>query len=210
MFRLQLLPRENRFFDLFEAAGANLVDCAQCLTDLLNDFDALPEHAQHMRDLEHRGDEIIHEVMNLLRKTFLPPLEREDIIALIEGMDDVVDSLEEGVARMVMYKVSAPTTSTVHDLARVISAQADVVRDALPNLRSKESMQKLLPAAVEVNRLENEADHILRQGLEALFENPTDPFHVIKWREIYEYLEGATDCAEDIGNVLEGIVLRHA
>jgi uncharacterized protein len=209
VFRLQLLPRENRFFDLFEAAGANLVDCAQCLTDLLNDFEHLPEHAKHMRDLEHRGDEIIHEVMNLLRKTFIPPLEREDIIALIEGLDDVVDSLEEGVARMVMYKVSAPP-QTVHELARVISAQTEVVRATLPNLRNKENMQKLLPAAVEVNRLENDADHILRQGLEALFENPTDPFYVIKWREIYEYLEGATDYGEDIGNVLEGIVLRHA
>jgi uncharacterized protein Yka (UPF0111/DUF47 family) len=147
--------------------------------------------------------------MNLLRKTFIPPLEREDIVALIERLDDVVDSLEEGVARMVMYKVSAPPP-TVLALAKVISAQAAVVRDTLPNLRHKESMESLLPAAVEVNRLENDADHILRQGLEALFENPSDPFYVIKWREIYEYLEGATDYAEDIGNVLEGIFLRNA
>src|SRR5207247_2993380 len=128
---------ENRFFDLFEAAGGNLVDCAQCLTDLLNDFNALPEHARHMRDLEHRGDEIIHEVMNLLRQTFLPPLEREDIVALVEGIDDVVDSIEEGVARMVMYKVSTPPP-TVHELARVITAQAEVIQTTLPNLRRKE------------------------------------------------------------------------
>ena len=208
MFRLQLLPRENRFFDVFEAAGANLVDCAQCLSDLLDDFDALPAHAQHMRALEHRGDEFTHEVMNLLRQTFIPPLEREDIVALIEAMDDVVDSVEEGVARMVMYKVDTPPP-TVHELAKVIRAQADVVRDTLPNLRNKDSLRKLLPSAVEVNRLENDADHILRQGLEALFAAPTDPFYVIKWREIYEYLEGATDHAEDIGNVFEGIVLRH-
>jgi predicted phosphate transport protein (TIGR00153 family) len=208
VFRLQLLPRENRFFDLFEAAGANLVDCAKCLADLLNDFDALPEHARRMRELEHRGDEIIHEVMNLLRQTFIPPLEREDIVALVEGIDDIVDALEEGVARMVMYKVSAPPP-TVHGLSRVITTQADVVCATLPNLRHKEAMHDMLPAAVEVNRLENEADHILRQGLEELFAQPTDPFYVIKWREIYEYLEGATDHAEDIGNVLEGIVLRH-
>jgi uncharacterized protein Yka (UPF0111/DUF47 family) len=208
VFRLQLLPRENRFFDLFEAAGANLVDCAKCLADLLDDFDALPEHARHMRELEHRGDDIIHEVMNLLRQTFIPPLEREDIIALIQGIDDVVDSLEEGVARMVMYRVTAPTP-TVHELSRVITAQADVLSATLPNLRRKEAMHHLLPASVEVNRLENDADHILRAGLEQLFSAPTDPFYVIKWREIYEYLEGATDHAEDIGNVLEGIVLRH-
>src|SRR5687768_18578565 len=120
VFRLQLLPRENRFFDLFEAAGRNLVDSAQCLTDLLGEFSELPKHAARMRELEHRGDEIIHEVMNLLRQTFIPPLERDDIIALIEGIDDVVDSLEEGVARMVMYRVADPP-STVHDLSRVIT-----------------------------------------------------------------------------------------
>ncbi len=209
MFRLQLLPREDRFFDLFEKAGANLVDCAKCLSDLLNDFEHLADYARRMRELEHRGDEIIHEVMNLLRQTFIPPLEREDIVALIEGVDDVVDSLEEGVARMVMYKVSSPPP-TVHELSRVICAQAEVVRATLPNLRHKDAMPKLLPAAVEVNRLENDADHILREGLEQLFDHPTDPFYVIKWREIYEYLEDATDHAEDIGNVLEGIVMRHA
>src|ERR1051325_9731892 len=124
MFRLQLLPRENRFFDLFEDAGKNLVDCAECLTALLQDFDALPEHAKRMRALEHRGDEIIHEVMNLLRQTFIPPLDRDDIVALIEAMDDVVDSLEEGVARMVMYKVETPP-SIVHELAKVITAQTE-------------------------------------------------------------------------------------
>ena len=209
MFRLQLLPRENRFFDLFEAAGANLVDCTQCLRDLLDDFERLPEHARRLRELEHRGDEITHEVMNVLRKTFIPPLERDDIVALAEALDDVVDDLEEGVARMVMYKVGAPTT-TVRELARVLTLQAEVVRSALPHLRRKEEMPQLLPAAVEVNRLENDADHILRQGLEELFEDPTDVYHVIKWREIYEYIEAATDHAEDIGNVLEGIVLRHA
>jgi predicted phosphate transport protein (TIGR00153 family) len=208
VFRLQLLPRETRFFDLFEAAGENLVDCAQCLTDLLDDFEALPEHARHLRDLEHRGDEIIHQVMNLLRQTFIPPLDREDIVALAEALDDVVDDLEEGVARMVMYKVPAPTP-TVRELSRVISAQVEVVRSALPNLRRKEDMSKLLPAAVEVNRLENDADHVLREGLERLFDHPTDVYEVIKWQEIYEYLEAATDDAEDIGNVLEGIVLRH-
>jgi uncharacterized protein len=209
VFRLQLLPRENRFFDLFEDAGTNLVACAACLADLLDDFDALPEHARHMRELEHRGDEITHEVMNLLRQTFIPPLERDDIVALVDGIDDVVDSIEEGVARMLMYKVGAPP-STVQGLARVISAQAAVIKDTLPNLRRKESMHDLLAAAVDVNRLENDADHILREGLEELFTAPTDPFFVIKWREIYEYLEGATDHAEDIGNILEGIVLRHA
>jgi uncharacterized protein len=208
VFRLQLFPRENHFFDLFEAASANLVDCAQCLTDLLDDFAALPTHARHLRDLEHRGDEITHEVMNLLRQTFIPPLEREDIVALIEAMDDVVDDLEEGVARMVMYKVSTPPP-TVRELSRLITVQTEVVCSVLPHLRHKEEMQKLLPAAVEVNRLENDADHVLRAGLEELFDAPTDVFHVIKWREIYEHLEAATDHAEDIGNVLEAIVARN-
>jgi predicted phosphate transport protein (TIGR00153 family) len=147
--------------------------------------------------------------MSLLRTTFIPPLERDDIVALAEALDDVVDALEEGVARMVMYRVSTPP-DTVRELARVLSSQADVVHRALPCLRHKEQIKNLLPAAIEVNRLENDADHILREGLEELFEKPTDVYHVIKWREIYEYLEAATDHAEDIGNVLEGIVLRNA
>lgn len=209
MFKLQLLPRDMRFFDLFEDASAHMVEAARRLIEFMDNYEDVEAKARGIKDIEHRADTVTHEIMNELRKTFIPPLEREDIAALAESLDDVVDYIEDAAARMVLYKVNQPTP-TAQRLARVILQMAEEIQQTLPLLRNKDDMRRILRATVEINRMENEADDIARLGLMELFENPTDVLHVIKWREIYEVLEGATDRGEDVANVLEGVVLKHS
>jgi hypothetical protein len=209
VFKLQLLPRDMRFFDLFEDASAKMVEAATALIDFLDHFEDVENKARALKDIEHRADTVIHEIMNELRKTFIPPLDREDIAALAESLDDVVDCIEDAAARMVLYKVTEPTPASQR-LARVILQMAEEIQKTLPMLRNKEDMRHILRATVEINRMENEADDIARVGLMELFDNPTDVLHVIKWREIYEVLEDATDRGEDVANVLEGVVLKHS
>ena len=209
MFKLQLLPKDMHFFDLFEDASVNMVEAAKLLVDLLEHFEGVEAKARSIKDVEHRADTVTHEIMNELRKTFIPPLDREDVAALAESLDDVVDYIEDAAARMVLYKVTEPT-STAQELARIILRVAEEIQRTLPLLRNREDMKRVLRATVEINRMENEADDVARQGLMQLFDQPTDVLHVIKWREIYEVLEGATDRAEDVANVLEGVVLKHS
>lgn len=209
MFKLRLLPRETHFFDLFEAASVNMVEAARRLADLMDSFEAVEEKARGLKDLEHKGDGLTHQIMNELRQTFIPPFERDDIVALAESLDDVVDYIEEASARMVMYRVEQPTL-TAKELAHIVVLMAEEIQRTMPWLRKREDMHRIIPATVEINRLENEADDALRRGLSELFDNPKDLLHVIKWREIYEFLEGATDRGEDVANVLEGVVLKHA
>jgi predicted phosphate transport protein (TIGR00153 family) len=198
-----------RFFDLFEDASVNMVESAKLLLDLMEHFEGVEAKARAIKDVEHRADTVTHEIMNELRKTFIPPLEREDVAALAESLDDVVDYIEDAAARMVLYKVSEPTP-TARELARIILRVTEEIQRTLPLLRNRDDMKRVLRATVEINRMENEADDVARQGLMQLFDRPDDVLHVIKWREIYEVLEGATDRAEDVANVLEGVVLKHS
>ncbi|HZT06391.1 MAG TPA: DUF47 family protein [Chloroflexota bacterium] len=209
MFKLRLLPRDTRFFDLFEASSVNMVEAAQKLLEMVEKFDRLDERARELKDLEHRGDSFTHQIINDLHRTFIPPLEREDIVALAESMDDVVDAIEEAASRMVLYRVQRVPT-TAKELAHLDLQVAEEINRTIPLLRRKEDMPRIIPATHEINRLENEADDAVRRGLTELFEGESDVRTVIKWREIYEFLEAATDRGEDVANVLEGVVLKTA
>ena len=208
MFKLRLIPKETHFFDLFEASAVNMVESAEKLLALLERFDRVEERARELRALEHQGDMYTHQIINELHTTFIPPLERNDIVALAESLDDVVDYIEEAASRILLYKI-ADVTPTAQELGRIILQESQEIQRTVPLLRHKEDMQRIIPATHEINRLENEADDALRRGLTELFERD-DVKLVIKWREIYEFLEGATDRGEDVANVLEGVVLKHA
>jgi predicted phosphate transport protein (TIGR00153 family) len=197
------------FFDLFEAAAANMVAGSKALLDLMEVFENVDAKVKAIKEIEHEGDQITHRVMNDLRKTFIPPIEGDDIVALAESLDDVLDYIEEAAVRLVLYKVHGPTP-TAQELTRIIVQMCEEIQRTLPLLRRRGEHERILKSTVEVNRLENEADDALRRGLAELFDHPDDVLHVIKWREIYELLEGATDRGEDIANVLEGVVLRNA
>jgi uncharacterized protein len=209
--RLSLVPQDTRFFDYFERAGENLAAAARTLETLLTDYGNLGTHLEELKRQEHAGDVITREVMRALNRTFITPLDREDITQLIHRLDDVLDKAWAGAVRLQLYAIAEPN-ETARQLAAVLVKMADALQRALPLLRNRGDMQRILPITEEVDRLESDADNLLRAGLGQLFTGVTSVDGVVqavKWREIYDFLESATDVAEDAANVLEAIVLKH-
>jgi uncharacterized protein len=207
--RLSFIPQEDKFFELFIASGHNLVKIADALKDLLDKWDDIDNRVSKITDLEHAGDSITHEIIALLHKSFVTPFDREDIALLAHTLDDVADFIHAAVDSMYIYKVNKPTERS-KELAEIIREAATEIDKALPFLRKRKELSKMLACCVDINRLENEADRVTRQGLGELFEDQRDTAYIIKWREIYEHMETATDRAEDVANVLEGVALKNA
>lgn len=202
------LPRETKFFDMFERSAQNLLKGAYILKDLANDFTTLTENAAKLERLEHDSDQITHEIMERLNKTFVTPIDREDIHELTAALDDVMDFIEAATERMILYKIKAATPE-MKRIADVIFRQAEEINKVMPRLKDLKHAH-VMEHCIEINRLENEGDRILREAVANLFDNRTDPLEVIKWRDIYDYLETATDKCEDVAVIIEGIVLKHA
>jgi predicted phosphate transport protein (TIGR00153 family) len=206
--RFSFMPREEAFFDLFEKAAENLHHAAQLLVETMEHFEQLEENAQRMERLEHRGDQFIHEIMARLHRTFITPLDREDIHRLASAIDDVLDFIEGTTERFVIYKVRG-ITPHAKNLAHVIAQQVEQIHKVMPQLRHGKN-EETLKNCIEINRLENQADKIHRDALAELFENHHDPLEVIRWRDLYELMENATDKNEDVAIIIEGIVLKSA
>lgn len=206
--RFPFSPKGDKFFDLFEEGAANLVKIARSFQELVEEWEGVEEKVREIADLEHEGDVIIHRIMANLHSTFFTPLDREDIALLANRVDDVVDFIHTAAEFMLIYKVDRPTESAVQ-LANVILEAACEVERALPSLRHSAKLSKVLPSCVELNRLENEADRIMRAALGKMFEDRADITDIFRWREIYEYMETATDRCEDVADILEGVALKH-
>ena len=207
--KLSFLPREEKFFDLLEMASANLVEASRHLKDLVDHYEDIHAKVQDITDCEHRGDNITHQIFGALHSTFITPLEREDIVALTHSLDDVMDFIESAADTMLLYKVERPT-ETARRLAKIIARACQEVSDVMPLLRRKDTMKRVLPATVTINSLENEADDVMRHGLALLLEKPDEVMDFLRWREIYEMMESATDRGEDVANALEAIVLKNS
>ena len=206
--RFPLSPKGDKFFDLFEEGAANLVKIARAFQELVEKWEDVEEKVNEITDLEHEGDEITHRIMANLHSTFVTPLDREDITLLASRLDDVVDFIHSAAEYMIIYRVGRPTQSVL-DLANIIVEAAYEVEKAIPILHHRAELSQMLPHCVELNRLENEADKIMRRALGEMFENHADILDIFRWREIYEYMETATDRCEDIADVLEGVALKH-
>lgn len=202
-----LLPREPKFFELFEKSANNVAEAARDLHTLFHDYTNVPQKVEHITELEHKGDYITHEIMEALHRTFVTPLDREDVALLAQGLDDVMDLMEDAANALLMYRIPAPTKRAGQLTDTLVDVTSELVK-ALPNLRKRSKMSRILEHCVEINRLENEADSTVRFALAELFDEMPIA-DVIKWREIYEHLEDAVDKAEDVANVLEGVVLKH-
>jgi uncharacterized protein len=203
-----LIPKEPAFFDLFEKASANALECSRELVEFLEHFDDLPARARRIKELEHVGDELTHETIERLNKTFITPIDREDIHELVCRIDDILDLAEEAVDRIVLFKVTEPLPES-RELARCIVRQVELLCEMIPILRNIKSADLVRQKVREVHRLESEADRIEHQALVTLFDGSFDPLTVIKWKSIIEFLEAATDRCEDVANVVEGIVLKN-
>ncbi len=203
------MPHEDRFFDLFEESAGNMVKAAETLKELIYNWDNVGERLAEITELEHLGDKITHQIMGQVHRTFITPFDREDIALLAHSLDDVIDFIHAAADAMFIYKVNRPTESA-KKLSNIIVKAATEVEKSLPELRHRGRLRNVLEQCVEINRLENEADIIFRSAMGELFDNTEDIAEIIKWREIYEHMESATDRCEDVANVLEGVALKHA
>jgi hypothetical protein len=207
--RFPFLPREQIFFDLFEESAQNAVKVSGLLAELLNKWDNIEERVKQISALEHEGDNITHRIIAQLNRTFVTPIDREDIAALTNRMDDVVDFIEDAAVTMLIYEVQQPTERAKELAGILVSATAEVSR-AIPCLRHRNQLFRIPEHCIEINRLENEADVVLRSALGELFHDHVDLVDVIKWRQIYQQMETATDRCEDIADVLEGVMIKRA
>lgn len=207
MPRFSIMPREPKFFDLFEKGVDNVATAAAQLHILFHDYTNVAQKVARITELEHQGDFITHQIMEQLHSTFVTPLDREDIALIADRLDDMMDLMEDAANAMLLYRIEKPT-DRARELAVILVDLSDELVKALPRLRHRGEMKQALSHCVEINRLENEADAIVRYALAELFED-YPLVDVIKWREIYEHLENAVDKGEDVANVLEGVVLKH-
>ena len=204
-----LAPKDTRFYDLFEQVSANLVTAADKLVDLFHNYQDVQAKARELKNLEHQGDTLTHQIIQRLHSTFVTPLDREDIALLAHGLDDVMDYIEAAGRTAFLYRVTQPTERS-RQLTLIVARIAYKLREVLPRLRRRDQFPLILQACIEMNSLENEADDVQHAALAELFDNAMAPADIIKWREIYEHLENATDRGEDVANILEGIVLKNA
>ncbi|MBL8857718.1 MAG: DUF47 domain-containing protein [Planctomycetes bacterium] len=204
-----LLPKADVFFDIFERAAANAHECTLALAELLERFDDLEARRRRVKELEHIGDELTHEVIERLNQSFITPLDREDIHELACTIDDILDRVDTAVDRICLFKIEKPMQES-KELARCLVRSTALICEMIPGLRKMASPEEMRIKVREVHRLEAEGDSLERQALARLFEDSPDPINVIKWKNIIEVLESATDKCEDVANVIEGIVLKNA
>jgi predicted phosphate transport protein (TIGR00153 family) len=207
--RLPFIPREEKFFDLFQESAENMVKAAQSLKEMINDWEHVEGKVAEITELEHKGDTITHEIMSRLNRTFVTPFDREDIVQLAHSLDDVTDFIHSAADAMLLYKVERPG-ERAKELADIIVQGTEEIEKVLPQLKRRIVLSSVLKRCVEINRLENLADRVYRSAIAELFNDSTDMAHIIKWREIYAHMESATDRCEDVADVLEGVAIKHA
>ena len=204
-----LKPRENRFFELFEAIASCIVQASEEFAAMLDDLPHAESRAKSIKDIEHKADEFTHQTIELLHKVFITPLDREDIHQLVSKLDDVVDFIDASAQRVSLYGVTS-VPAEGKNLARGCVQAGERIRSAVKGLSNLKQPDAMMKDCVEINRLENDADQILRIAIAKLFREESDTRTLIKLKEIYELLETVTDRCEDVANIIEGIVLEYA
>lgn len=202
---VQLIPKDTSFFRMFSAMSENLIAGARTLTDLFADYRDVEWKIDSIRKIEREGDELTHAILTKLNQTFITPFDREDIYQLASQLDDVLDFIHTATTRILMYRITAPPPAA-GELAKIILMQSEELQKAVSLMQKNGN---ILAHCVEINRLENEADNVAQQAIASLFEHEKDPITLIKIKELIEFLERATDKAEDVANVLESVVLKN-
>jgi predicted phosphate transport protein (TIGR00153 family) len=209
MAKFSFIPREEKFYQLFEQMAKTMVLAAQEFKKLVDRWEDVDNMVNRITEIEHEADTTTHQIMYQLNRTFVTPFDREDIALLAHSMDDVIDLIQAAADTMLLYKVKAPG-QRAKELAENIFQITSEVQNAVPQLKQRGDVPKMLKFCVEINRLENVADKIFRAALTELFEDTVDTADLIKWREIYHTMEAATDKCEDVADVLEGVTLKYA
>jgi uncharacterized protein len=210
--RLRLIPQDERFVDLFNRSATNTLEGAHILDELMTNYVDVERKARHLKDIEHTGDEITHEVFRALNRTFVTPIDREDISNLASSLDDVIDWMEEIGRRMYLYRVDQPT-QIARQFAKVILEQTEQIARAVPLLEDRRQAETLDRAAQEIHRLENEADDLLAEAIATLYDGVTEVPQLIqamRWNDLYQLFEDTTDKGENVATVLSNISLKNA
>jgi uncharacterized protein len=205
--KLSFLPRETSFFDLFDQHIATTISGTQAFLALIHNGDSIDDKAKRIKSIESECDAITHRCIEALHKTFITPLDRNDILRLISRMDDVMDYVEAAAERISLYELRT-IPSGIRELAEILCRATVALQGALNGVRNMDNAADVRKHCIEVNRLENEADSVLRNALAELFKNEKNPVQIMMWKEIYETLETATDRCEDVANIIEGVVLE--
>jgi len=199
-------PHREKFFDLFRQSAENALAGAKALKEMLDRYENPQESWKRLKDLEHEGDRLTHRTIRSLNQTFLTPIDAEDIHALTTALDNVMDAIEAGASRMVLFKIERPTSEAL-ELSEIIVTATEQLLKAVSHMPRLDDIDEY---CIEINRLENAADDIYRKAIGNLFANGSSPMEVIKWLDIYEILESATDRCEDVANILESIGLKNS
>jgi predicted phosphate transport protein (TIGR00153 family) len=199
-------PHREKFFDLFKQSAENALAGARALKEMLDHYENPQESWKKLKDLEHEGDRLTHRAIRSLNQTFLTPIDAEDIHALTTALDNVMDAIEAGASRMVLFKIERPTAESL-ELSEIIVTATEQLVKAVSHMPRLDDIDEY---CIEINRLENAADDIYRKAIGNLFANGSSPMDVIKWLDIYEILESATDRCEDVANILESIGLKNS
>jgi predicted phosphate transport protein (TIGR00153 family) len=203
--RFRLIPHEEKFYDDFKAMADQLRIGARLLEEMLANDPPLADKAHEIKEVEHKCDFLTHEIIQRLNRTFVTPIDREDIHALARSLDDVMDAIDASATLIRLYRLNTVRFGA-RELAQIITACTKQVRLALDSM---EKHKGVLTHSVEINRLENEADRAHQQAVSRLFDDESDPLTVMKWKETLDFLEDATDRCEDVANVLEGVVVKN-
>ena len=200
-----LFPKSEDFFVLFKRQGGLVRKGCELLLDMMEHYENVEQKAARLKDVEHEGDLVTHELFEKLNRTFITPIEREDIHDLASGLDDVLDAVEGIGSRFVLFRVKQPTAEAI-TMARLVLQCGVQIEQAVTHLRE---FKTLMTFSIEINRIENEADAISRVVVAELFNGNHDPIDVVRWKELYGRLEAATDMSEDVANIIESIVLKN-
>ena len=205
----RFFPKPVNFLDLFEAAADNVLEGARLFHALVADFRDVELKTRKIKSVETEGDRITKDAIDRLNKTFITPIDREDIHALVSKLDDILDLIDAAAHRLVLYRIEAPTPELVA-ISEQLIRPIETIKRALLHMDRMKKPRAILADCEEINRLENEADELHRLAISTLFDKEKDPIRIMKWKEIYENLEEATDRCEDVANIIEGVVIKNS
>ena len=206
---MRLFPKEENFFDYFEELADKIEQGGRLFLEMTENHDYSESKVSKLKDIEHEADVITHTTYEKMHKTFLTPLDREDIYALVNKMDSILDMIEATAIRIYLYKVKKPDDEIIKQ-AKILNEAITKVKFVIHALRNMKNAKTILDACVEINTLENAGDVVLRTIIAELFVKEKDAIELLKWKEIFERIEEAIDVCEDVSNIVEGIVLKHA
>jgi len=204
-----LFPQKSVIFDLFEKSVRNVHEGAKALKDLFENYTDVPSKVQKIKDLEHAGDDVTHHILDHLAKTFITPLDRDDIHHIAQRLDDVLDRMDVAANRMLLFNIPKPTEEA-KELSQILVKSTALLIEAISNLRNLKNSHTILECCLEIHTQENEGDRLMQQAIGRLFVEAGDAKEIIKWKDIYQILESATDRCEDVADVLHTIIVKHA